>query len=351
MVPLAAQPVDVVRVAARPSSRNVALTGEFQPYQAVDLHARVPGFVEKVLVDRGTPVRQGQLLITLSAPEMDAQVAEAEARAGVAASRVSEARARVTTAQMTYARLKAASQTAGAISGQELTIAEQSLEEARGALASAEAAHKAAIASLEATRKLRQYLRIDAPFDGVITERYVHPGALAGPSTQPVLRLEQLSRLRLVVAVPEAIYSGVTRGSRIPFRVAAHPERSFMAVVARLAEALDSKTRTMAVELDVTNARGEFAPGMYADVNWPVRSNHGALLVPPTAIATTTERAFVIRVTGGRAEWVDVRRGGRFDDKVEIYGNLKDGDTIVLRATDEIRDGSQVTPKPAKAAS
>jgi RND family efflux transporter MFP subunit len=339
---LNAQPVEVARVETRSASRTVGLSGEFTPYQAVDIHARVAGFVEKVLVDRGSGVRQGQLLATLSAPEMDAQQAEAEARASVALSRVREASARLASVQATYDRLKAASATPGAISGQELTTSEQSVAEARAAVTSAEAAHTAARAAVEAVNKLRQYLNLRAPFDGVVTERYAHPGALAGPSAGPMLKLEQVGRLRLVVSVPEAYYAGVARGQRIPFRVAAYPGREFHGSVARLAPAMDPKSRTMPVELDVPNARRELAPGMYADVTWPVRTGKASLLVPATAVATTTERTFVIRVNTGRAEWVDVRKGARFENDVEVIGSVRAGDTVVLRASDEIREGSAV---------
>lgn len=337
------QNVDVTTVQSKPLTRTMALTGEFRPWQSVDLHARVAGFVESITVDRGSPVKQGQLLAVLSAPELDAQVAEAEAQALAVKARAAESRARVSIAQSTLDRLRRAAQTTGAVSGQEIAIAEQTLEETRSVLISSEAAGNAAQASVDAVRKLREYLRIEAPFGGVITERYAHPGALAGPGTGPLVKLEQGGRLRLVVAVPESNYSGITRGARIPFKVAAYPDRSFSGVVARMAGALDAKTRTMAIELDVSNPRNELAPGMFADVQWPVKTRGSTLLVLPTAIVTTTERSFVIRIRNGRAEWVDVRRGGRFDALQEVFGNLEDGDTVVLRGTDEIRDGAALS--------
>jgi membrane fusion protein, multidrug efflux system len=341
------QAIEVVRVASKPLTRNVPLTGDFLPYQSVDLHARVEGFVEKVLVDRGSLVKRGELLIVVSAPEMEAQLAEAQAKAKAVESQISEAKAKLTSTQSTYERMKAAAATPGAISGNELVTGEQAVEAAKGAVASAESSRAAAQAAVDAVAKLQQYLNITAPFAGVITDRMVHPGALAASSSGPLLRLEQVSRLRLVVAVPEANFAGISRGARVPFRVTAYPDRNFTGVVQRIARSVDPKTRTMSVELDVDNTSGALAPGMYAEVSWPVRGGAG-LVVPSTSIVTTTERLFVIRVNKGRAEWVDVKRGARDGAQVQVFGNLAEGDTILLRGSDEIRNGAVVQTAPAK---
>jgi RND family efflux transporter MFP subunit len=340
---LSAQTVEVARVESKPLSRTVTMTGEFLPYQAVDLHARVQGFVEKISVDRGSSVSEGDLLATLSAPEMEAEVAEAEAKVGAAEAAVSEAKAKVVAEESTYQRLKDASATPGVIAGNELVTAEQRAEAAKGVLSSSDAALLAAQASLSALQKMEQYLKITAPFAGVITERFVHPGALAGPGSGPLVRLEQVSRLRLVVAVPEASFAGIRTGTKVPFQVSAYPARTFTGTVARIARSLDQKTRTMAVELDVPNASGVLAPGMYPQVSWPAGSVEKVLLVPATSVVRTTERMFVIRVSQGRAHWVDVRTGAREQGVVQIFGDVSEGDVVVRNGTDEIRDGVAVT--------
>ncbi|MCW5981035.1 MAG: efflux RND transporter periplasmic adaptor subunit [Bryobacteraceae bacterium] len=345
---VSAQDVQVVKVESKTLSRTVLLTGELLPFQAVDLHARVQGFVEKVLVDRGSIVKQGELLVTLSAPEMEAQVAEAEAKVKTAESAVSEARAKLVAAESTYKRLKEASATEGAISGNELVIAEQSAEALRDAVRASESATTAAKASLAAVQKMQQYLHILAPFSGVISERLAHPGALAGPGAGPLLRLEQVSRLRLVVAVPEANFAGVSLGAKAPFQVSAYPTRTFHGAVARIARSIDPKTRSMSVELEVSNASGALAPGMYPQVHWPVHATERALVVPSTSVVRTTERVFVIRVKDGRAEWVDVRVGARESGQFQVFGSLAEGDMVVRNGSDEIRDGSKVTVPTAK---
>jgi len=339
--------VDMVAVVSRPVERTLRLPGEFAPYQKVDLYARVNGFVERVDVDRGSVVRQGQLLILLSAPELTAQLAEAEAKAQSGESQRAEAEARLVAVTSTFDRLKDASATPGAVAANEVVQAEKAVDAARATVRAQEDSAKAAKASVQAIRELESYLRVTAPFDGVITERLVSPGALAGPaaggSSGPLLKLEQNSRLRLVVAVPEASVAGIVPGARVPFTVQAWPGEAFSGTVARIAQSVDTKTRTMAVEADVLNPRGRLAPGMFPEVRWPVERHRPSLLVPPPSVATTSERTFVIRVKEGRAEWVDVARGAPAGDLVEVFGNLRAGDQVVRRATDEIRDGSPVT--------
>ena len=162
-----------------------------------------------------------------------------------------------------------------------------------------------------------------------------------------LLVIQQVSHLRLVVPVPEESVSGIVSGANILFQVPAWPERTYSGTLARISRALDPKTRTMAVELDVMNRDGSLAPGMYPTVKWPVRRSRPALFVPKTSVVTTTERTFVIREQAGQAEWVDVRKGATEGDLVEVIGNLKPGDRVVRRATDEMRDGTplQITGK------
>jgi RND family efflux transporter MFP subunit len=336
--------VEVARVVSRPVERTVRLPGEFLPYESVEIRARVPGYVEQVLVDRGSIVRKGELLAVLTAPEMSAQLAEAESREQAAVSQRTEAEARQAAAQATYDRLKDAAKTAGAVSGNELDQAAKAADGAQAAVAAAQSAVKAAHASVQSLRDLQAYLQVTAPFGGVITDRYMHPGALAGPTTGPLLKLDNNARLRLVVAVPEADAGGIVPRARVSFTVPAFPGRSFQGTVARNSRSMDPKTRTMAVELDVANPGAVLAPGMFPDVDWPVRQS-AALLVPPIAVASNTERVFVIRVRNGTAEWVNVRRGAAVGDQVEVYGPLSNGDEVVKRASDEIRDGSRLAVK------
>jgi RND family efflux transporter MFP subunit len=185
----------------------------------------------------------------------------------------------------------------------------------------------------------------------VVTERNVHPGALVGPNSgagvNPILRVVNRSRLRLVVPVPDAYLAGVTEGVEMPFTVPAYPGETFSGKVARIAQAVDVKTRTMAVEMDVQNADGRLSPGSFCQVRWPVRRRGPSLFVPAGSVASTTGRTFVIRVRNGRTDWVDVKTGLSAGPLVEVFGDLRAGDEVAARGTDEIRAGTEVRTKQA----
>ena len=338
-----AQTSALAPVVSKPVSRTVDLPGELLPFLTVSLHARVPGYVERVLVDRGSMVKQGDLLVTLSAPELKTQIVEAESRVQAAESDRRQAEAQLAAVQSTYDRLKKAAETPGAVAGNELILAEKQVDATQELVRSRRQAATAAQSVVEARKELEAYLTITAPFDGVVTDRFVHPGALAGPGADtPLLVIQQVAHLRLVVPVPEEYVGGVAAGASVPFRVPAYPERTYTGTVARIAHALDAKTRTMPVELDVFNRDASLAPGMYPTVSWPVRHSRPALFVPRTSVVTTTERTFVIRNSDGRAQWVDVKTGAAAGDLIEVIGNLRPGDMVVRRATDELRQGAAI---------
>lgn len=336
---------DTVKVVVKPIDKMRKLPGEFAPFQSVDLNARLAGYIEEITVDVGSAVRKGQRLVTLTAPEMDAQIAEANAKVEIANAQKAEAEAKLLAAQATHDRLKQASATPGAIAGNELVLAEKAVDAARGVVRAVERSVEAGKASVRTLEKLREYLEITAPFDGVISERYLHPGALAGPAAGPIVRLQQNGRLRLIVAVPETELAGIVPGARVAFTVPAHPGETFTGAVARVSRVVEAKTRTMPVELDVANGAGRLAPGMYPEVQWPVRSGRQGLFVPPTAVVTTTERTFVIRVEDGKAVHVPVRKGAAAGELVEVLGGLKEGDPLIRRANDEIREGTAWPPR------
>ena len=377
--------VIVTTVESRKLNQQVRLPGELEAYQDTAIYAKVPGFVEVINVDRGSEVKQGQLLARLRAPELDTQRGEAYSKVraaqsqraeaqfkigGIRAQRL-EAEAKLAADEATYQRMKAASATPGVVAGNDLEIAQRAVEAGRARVqlwkandAAAQAEVKAIEGNERALREaagssqnIEDYLRITAPFDGVITERNVHQGSLASPvssqTNPPMLRLQQVTRLRLVVPVPEANISSIESGAKISFTVPSFPGETFSGTVQRISHALDPKTLTMPVELDVSNPDMRLAPGMYPDVVWPVSRPRPSMFVPPSAIATTTERSFVIRIRDGVTEWVDVKRGASMSDNgkdlVEVFGDLSPGDQIAVRGTDELRAGTRVNAKPAPA--
>jgi len=342
--------VAVTTVSSQVLDRPMMLPGDLSAFQDVEIRARVAGFVEAINVDRGSTVKKGQLLARLAAPELTAQRVESEAKVQSALSQRIEAEARLAADEATYQHLKTAAATPGVVAGNDVEVALKAVEADRARVESAKQNEKAQQEAARSMRDVETYLRIEAPFDGVVTERSAHEGSLVGPGTPALLRVQQVSRLRLVVAVPEDAVAEIAQGQTIAFTVPAFPGERFSGKIARASRALDPKTRTMPVELDVVNTDGKLTPGMFANVAWTMRRAHPSLFVPPSAIASTTERTFVVRVRSGQTEWVDVRRGAAMGPLVEVFGNLQAGDQVALRGTDELRAGTHVVAKPAAAA-
>ncbi len=345
LIALFSQSLETAKVESRPVDRLVTLTAEVMPFQSAAIVARVPGYLESVAVDRGTYLKKGQIIARLSAPELQAQLAEAEAKAASLQAHAAEAKARLAAAQSTSERLKSAGQTAGAVAQNEVILASETVKAAQAALESIDLSRSAALAQVRAAKDLEAYLLVTAPFEGTVTERILHPGALAGPAAGPIVKMEQLQRLRIVVAVPEQYVSSVRAGQTVEFSVTGFPGETFRASVARSARVIDPLTRTMPVELDFSNPASKVAPGMYTEVKWPASQAQVRLLVPATAVAANTERSFVIKVDGGVTRYVNVRKGAAYGDLVEILGPLAAGDIVIRRATDEIREGIKLPAK------
>lgn len=299
---------------------STRLPGELLPYLSVDLYPKVPALLDWIGIDRGSDVRAGQVLARLSAPELEAQRAEVEAR--------------LRADQTTLRHLRTAARTPGVIAENDLELAEKTVE--------------ASQSRVKALRKIEGYLIITAPFDSRVTDRQTHPGALLTPGQgRPLFRLEQIHRLRLVVPVPEANVAGIGEGTDVSFVVSAYPNEHFNGIVRRIALSVDPKTRTMPVELDVDNLSKRLAPGMFAEVEWPVRRTASSAFVPRSAVVATTERTFVIRVDKeGMTEWVSIKRGELMGNLQEVFGALNTEDMVILRGTDELGPGVKVVQPP-----
>ena len=340
------QTVNVVAVESQKLNTTLSLPAQTVAYESVDIYPKVTGFIEKISVDRGSRVKAGELIIRLSAPEVVAQRAQAEAAGQTAQSQLTSAQAKLAADEGTYEHLAAAAKTPGVVAGNDLQVAQQTAAADKAQVQAAEDNVRVARERLRSIAQLESYLAIRAPFDGIVTARSMHPGALVGPSSgqsasQPIVHIDSIGRLRLVVPVPESYASGVRQGQQVTFTVPAFPGQNFRAPIARVSHDIDQKTRTMAVELDVRNP--QITPGTFANVQWPIQRTYPTLFVPATAIATNLQRTFVIRVSNGKAEWVDVKSGTTVNGKTEIFGDLKPGDQVVARASDELASGTSVS--------
>ena len=340
-------PVETVQVVSRQLNMEIKLPGELDPYEEVRVFPRVSGFVKWIGVDRGSVVKKGQLIATLTAPEIVAQKAEAQAKLLSAENQRIAGEAKLAADESTYERLKAAAKTPGVISDEELETAEKAAEADRARVVALHNTAEAARANLRSAAEMEGYLRITAPFDGVVTKRNVHPGALVGPGggsgTQPsMLRIEEVAHLRLVVAIPEIYVGGIEKGAKVSFTVPAFPGRTFTGTVARIADSMDASTRTMPVEMDVWNPTGELHSGMFPEVHWPVRRAEPTLFVPESAVGRSMDQSYVVRIRDGRAEQVNVKTGGTVGNLTEVFGSLSAGDAVALHASDDLRPGMAV---------
>jgi membrane fusion protein (multidrug efflux system) len=342
--------VQATKVVGQKLAMTVHLPGEIEPYEMVAIFPKVTGFVKSIVVDRGSHVSAGELIARLEAPELIAQRSEAQSKFQAAQAQVAAAEAKVASDEGTYEHLKAAAATPGVVAGNDLFVAQKALDADRAQLKAQQGNVGAAQQALQAITQTEAYLQVKAPFDGVVTERNVHPGALVGPTgasggAVPMVRIETLSRLRVVVPVPQTYAAGVPEGSKVDFTVPAFPGRIFSGKIARIAHSVDEKTRTMPVELEAPNAKGELSPGTFSDVLWPVRRSYPTLFVPTSSVANTLERVFVVRIRDGKSEWVDVKTGATVDKMTEVFGDLQEGDMVAIRGTDELRPGTAVSPQ------
>jgi membrane fusion protein, multidrug efflux system len=353
--PAPAPTVEVVKVSSKKLSITVRLPGELQPYEAVAVFPKVTAYVDSISADRGSLVKTGQLMARLVAPEVVAQRAEAQSKLQAAEAQRTESEAKLSSDESTYERLRSASATPGVVAGNDLEIAQRVVDADKARVEATRGSAEAAKSALKSLAELEGYLQVRAPFDGVVTERNVHPGSLVGPATSgsgtavPMLRVEKEDRLRLVVPVPEKYAAGIGEGSKVEFSVLAFPGQVFWGTVARISHSVDVRTRTMPVELEVKNAARHLSSGMFPEVLWPVRRTDVTLFVPLSAVARTTEATFVIRIRDGNAEWVNVQTGELDGNSIEVFGPLHEGDAVVVRATDELRPGSHVLAKDGSA--
>jgi len=345
--------VNTVQVVSRKLHTTVNLPAQLIPYESVDIYPKVTGFVQTVTVDRGSHVRRGQLLVRLTAPELNSQRSQAEAAVHAAQSQLATAQAKLASDNGTYLHMVSAAKTPGVIAENDVAVASQSVSADKGLVEAAEQNVAAARDAVRSVTQTESYLEITAPFDGVVTTRNLHPGALIGPASgqggaQPILQIVNDNRLRLVVPVPEALVGDMKTGQQVPFTVPAYPAQRFKAPITRISHEVDQKTRTMPVELDVPNRDGKLSPGSYSNVPWPVDRSAPTLFVPASAVTSDQQHTFVIRVTNNNAEWVTVQTGQTVGAEIEVFGELKPGDQVIKSATDAIHSGDKLKVQEAR---
>jgi len=365
-----AVPAAVVRAERRTISNTLAISGEFKPFQDIDVHAKVAGYIKRIYVDVGDHVKDGQTLAELEVPELAAQLSGTDAAVRKSREEIRRAQSDIERAQSVhsaahsaYTRLKqAADSRAGLVAQQELDDSQAKDLEAEAQVASTQAELSAAQQQLqmaEANERqyaaLSSYSHIVAPFAGVVTARFADTGALVAAGTSsstqatPVVRLAQVSKLRLVLPIPESLAGQIHLGDPVKVHVQAL-DQDIEGQVSRFSDSLDLQTRTMETEIDFENRDGRVIPGMYAETRLSLREKPNSLTVPLEAVTRSGEDATVLAVSAQNIlEERHVKLGLEDNTRVEVLSGLSDQDRVVIGNRSEFRNGQKIQPKDVTA--
>lgn len=356
--------VAVEAVQRVPLASDLALTAEFRPYQEVDVMAKVSGYLQKIEVDVGARVAQGQLLATIEVPEMVDEIAKNTAAIARSQAELERARQDVKRAetareltQVSSERLQAVMEKRpGLVAQQEIDtvrnrdlLAQSQIATAKSTQTATE--HNVRMLEAESSRlhTLENYLKVTAPFAGVVTKRYADTGAMiqSGSNSQakPIVRIAQTHTLRLTLPVPEAVVPRLRLGTTVEVSVESLG-RTFTGRVARFSNQIQTATRTMETEVDVPNPAGILVPGMFAEARMRMEERRDALSVPAEAVERGRDKSSVLLVTAaGSLESRDVKLGLETADRVEIVNGLAEGDLVVVGNRSQLRAGQKVEPK------
>ncbi|MGH9357175.1 MAG: efflux RND transporter periplasmic adaptor subunit, partial [Terriglobia bacterium] len=369
-VPSTAAPAPVVRVARRNLANKLQIASEFMPYQEIDVDAKVSGYIQKLYINWGTHVKQGQLMAVLEVPELEAQVlqdkaayARSKQELALAQEDLVRAGSAYKVAHLTYTRLYGVQKTRpDLVAQEEVDVAQGKNLEASAAVAGAKDALAAAQEELAVARSALQkdqvmfdYSTMTAPFDGIVTELDAYTGSLlpAGTSTSkaglPLCHLSQNDLLRLVIPVPSRIVPDVHLGEPVSVQVPSL-NRSFQGKVARFSGFINLDTRTMHTEVDVPNPKYVLVPGMYAYVQLPVRSAAHALALPVQAVQFAGHgEGSVLRVNKqNEIEPQQVQLGIQTASEVQIVSGLHVGEQVVFGDLTRFHPGESVKPEAVK---
>lgn len=350
----------------RALAQQLDVAGELLPYQQVELHAKVSGYIKHIYVDIGDRVHSGEDLADLEIPELVAQVDAANAGVQRAQQDVLRAKSAVARDQAMHAALHAEYIRLKQAATQPGLIAQQELDDAQAKDSSAEAQIEAAKANLSAMQQalsvakadsvhysaLAAYSHILAPFNGVVSWRYSDTGALvqAGTSSsgaQPVVKLDETDILRLRLPVPSELAPFVNDGDTAQIKIE-DTGQELTGKVVRTTGSLDLSTRTLQVEIDLKNRDDKLLPGMYADVTLNVQRSGTGLTLPIQAVDQTANPPFTYVVDSqGRIEKRELRLGIQSPTRVEVVSGIKEGDHVVATNLASYTPGEQVDPQPA----
>jgi RND family efflux transporter MFP subunit len=347
--------VRVAAVRASDATMSVTLPATMNAFEAADIFARASGYIAERDVDIGSRVKTGDLLAVITAPELDHQIAQAEANLAQAKATRRQTKANRELARVTWSRDAVlvnqgwVTQQQGDTDRLNYAAQQQAAEANAGTIKSQDA-------QLLVLRQQKAYQRVVAPFDGVVTRRNVDVGSLVqadATSGTFMFTLNQSNVLRIQLFVPQDAAIGVTPGVDAVVRVPEIPDRTFPGKVTRIADALDPATRTLLTEIDLPNPNGELSPGMYCTVELKVPRKTPSLIVPAAAIVFDADGLHVLVVENGIVHSHKITEVRDLGTEVEVSNGVKAGDQVVLTPPVDLGDGGKVqlrAPTTAKAA-
>jgi RND family efflux transporter MFP subunit len=358
--------VAVETVTRRDLGRSLELAAEFRPNQEIDLHAKVSGYVKAIYVDIGDHVARGQLIAELEAPEMSQQVAQADASLKRSLADVERARSELqrSEAQRAIRRLSF-DRLSTVIKARPNLVAQQDIDDANARLQDADAQLSASQASLAVCQEQVQiarsakdqldtmltYLRITAPFAGVITKRLADQGAMIQAGTashvqaMPLVQLSEVDHLRLILPVPDSVVPGIRMNAPVEVRVDSL-KRVFQGHISRFSGKLDSSTRTMETEVDLPNADSSIKPGMFGYATLVLEQRIGVLTVPVQALSGRSSPATILVVgPDKRLQERQVTLGMETPGRIEVLSGLHENELVVVGARANLQSGLLVDPK------
>lgn len=339
--------VTVVQPVEKPATPSLTLPATVEAFNQAILYAKVSGYVQWVKVDKGDHVKKGDILAALEVPEVDQQYQSALASSEQAQAEQERAQADASLKQVTYERLAAVRHsTPDVLAQQDVDAARAALDVAQGETNLAKAKVKVAQAEIGRLDAMRQFARIVAPYDGIITARFVDPGALiqqgGSSSGTPLLTIASIDTVRIYADVPEANIPHISRRMPAMVLLNAYPGQAFSGEVTRYADAVDQQTRTMKTEIDLPNPGHRILPGMYGTVELKCAAEQNAMLIPATAIRHDADgKPFVYAVDQGRIRKVPVEAAPGSEGMLAIRG-LDANDTVVLSGTQPLQEGMKV---------
>ena len=338
--------VRVVPVEASPAAMPVTLPGTTAAFAAANIYARATGYISKRNVDIGDRVRQGELLAELAVPELDEQISQNEATLEQLKAAVQQAQANSTLAQATWTRDKPLLKDGWATAHQgDIDVQTVKADEAAVSVAQANVSAQARL--LNVLHQNRAYASVVAPFDGVITQRNVDVGSLVQGNANTgtfMFEIMQKGVIRVWVYVPQDAAFGVAPGIDAIVRVPELPDREFPGKVTRIADALQSGTRTLLTEIDIPNPDGTLPAGIYCSVELKIPRKTPSFIIPAEALSFNRNGLQAAVVKDGKAEIRNVKVTRDLGTRVEVDAGLKAGERVILSPPVNLVDGGKVKP-------